>query len=124
MLGPHESATYTDTAESCPVRGCVVRWPVQLFARERKVLPSRKGVVDSTLYAVVSDRAGILFTGRVCTLHQKVVGPIAVTFGLFGLSSTIFILTQGFVTPCLVAATLAALRGGALAVSWNGTEPC
>ncbi|PHJ21467.1 transmembrane protein [Cystoisospora suis] len=66
---------------------------------------------------------GILFTGRVCTLHQRVVGPIAVTFGLFGLTSTIFILTQGFVTPCLVAATLAVLRGGGLAVSRTDTEP-
>ncbi|PFH35241.1 hypothetical protein BESB_061280 [Besnoitia besnoiti] len=65
---------------------------------------------------------GILFTGRGCTLHQRVVGPIAIIFGTFGVSATLFILCQGFVTPRLLAVTLASLGGGGPAAAWNWVD--
>ncbi|KYK71862.1 putative transmembrane protein [Toxoplasma gondii TgCatPRC2] len=65
---------------------------------------------------------GILFTGRACTLHQRVVGPVAITFGLFGVSATVFILSQGFITPQVLVATLDSLGGGGPAVAWNWVD--
>lgn len=65
---------------------------------------------------------GILFTGLACTLHQRVVGPVAITFGLFGVSATVFILAQGFVTPGVLVATLDSLGGGGPAVAWSWVD--